>query len=63
MKSSWTRNKIVADIALYASDRAIITVWDGLISFEYVVFNISSIVQIQDSIKALKAKYSIRYLK
>jgi phage terminase large subunit len=50
---------IVADIARYGSDLAIITVWDGLILIDYVIFNISSMVQIQDAIKALKAKHSI----
>ena len=50
---------IVADIARYGSDRAIITVWDGLILIDYVIFNISSMVQIQDAIKALRAKYQV----
>ena len=53
------KKRIVADIARYGSDRAIITVWDGLILIDYLIFNISSMVEIQNAISALKAKYSI----
>jgi phage terminase large subunit len=50
---------IAADIARYGSDRAIITVWDGLILIDYVGFNISSMVEIQNSINTLRSKYSV----
>jgi phage terminase large subunit len=53
------KKRIVADIARYGSDRAIITVWDGLILIDYVAFNISSMVDIQKSINTLRMKYSI----
>ena len=49
----------MADIARYGSDRAIITVWDGLILIDYVAFNISSMVDIQNAINTLKTKYQI----
>jgi phage terminase large subunit len=53
------KKRIIADIARYGSDRAIITVWDGLILFDYKIFNISSMVDIQNAINTLRAKYSI----
>lgn len=53
------KKKIVADIARYGSDRAIITVWDGLILIDYVAFNISSMVEIQNAINAMKTKYQV----
>jgi len=54
------KKKIVADIARYGSDRAILTIWDGLILIDYLVFNISSMVQIQNAITALKIKYEVQ---
>jgi hypothetical protein len=54
------KKRIVADIARYGSDRAIITVWDGLILIDYLIFNISSVVEIQNAISAFKIKYSIQ---
>jgi phage terminase large subunit len=53
------KRRIVADIARYGSDRAIITVWEGLILIDYLAFNISSTVEIQNAIHALKAKYQV----
>jgi len=53
------KKKIVADIARYGSDRAIITVWDELQMIDYLIFDVSSMVQIQNAITALKIKYSI----
>lgn len=50
---------IVADIARYGSDRAIITVWDGLKLIDYLIFNISSMVDIQNAINALRSKYQV----
>lgn len=54
-----SKKKIVADIARYGSDRAIITVWDGLILIDYVAFNISSTVEIQNAINALRMVYEV----
>jgi hypothetical protein len=51
--------RIVADIARYGSDRAIITVWDELILIDYLIFDVSSMVEIQNAITALKMKYEI----
>ena len=53
------RRKIVGDIARYGSDRAIITVWDGLVLIDYVAFNISSTGEIQNSINALRMRYEV----
>lgn len=50
---------IVADIARYGSDRAIITVWSGLQLIDYMIFNISSMVVIQNAINALRIKYQV----
>jgi hypothetical protein len=54
------KKKIVADIARYGSDRAIITVWDELILIDYLTFDISSMVQIQNAIQAFKIRYSVQ---
>ncbi len=54
------KKKIVADIARYGSDRAVITVWDELILVDYLIFDISSMTQIQNSITAFKIKYSVQ---
>jgi hypothetical protein len=54
------KNIIIADIARYGSDRAIITVWDDLILIDYLTFDISSMVQIQNAITALRVKYSVQ---
>lgn len=51
---------IVADIARYGSDRAIITVWNGFILIDYLIFNISSTVVLQNAINALKIKYRVQ---
>ena len=53
------RKRIVADIARYGSDRAIITVWDGLRLIEYITFAISSTEDIKHCIIALKTKHQI----
>ena len=53
------KKKIVADIARYGSDRAVITVWDGLILIDYLIFNISSMVEIQNAINALRMRYQV----
>jgi len=54
------KKRIVADIARYGSDRAIITVWDGLILIHYLTFDISSMAEIQQAISALKIKYAVQ---
>jgi len=51
--------RIVADIARFGSDRAIITVWDGMRLIEYITFAISSTLIIKDAINALKTKHKI----
>lgn len=50
---------IVADIARYGSDRAIITVWAGLILIDIVVFDVSSTTLIQNAINAMRSKHQI----
>lgn len=50
---------IISDIARFGSDRAIITVWDGLVLIEKVIFPTSSTVDIQNTINALRAKHQI----
>jgi len=50
---------IVADIARYGSDRAIITVWNGLALIDYIIFKTSSTIDIENSIMALRAKHQI----
>ena len=50
---------ITADIARLGSDKAIIAVWDGWTVIEFVVFPISKLTEIQNSINALRAKYQI----
>lgn len=50
---------LIADIARYGSDKAIITVWYGLVLKEYHVFDISSTTQIQGCINAMRSKHHI----
>lgn len=50
---------IVADIARFGSDRAIITVWDGWKIVEYMVFETSATTIIQSAILALRNKHNI----
>ncbi len=51
---------LVADIARYGSDRAIITVWQGFTIIDYLIFDISSTVEIQNAIMALRTKHNIQ---
>lgn len=51
---------IITDAARFGSDRAIVTVWNGLILIEYHLFNISSTVEIQNCINAMRSKYQIQ---
>jgi hypothetical protein len=50
---------IVGDIARFGSDLAVITVWDGLRLIDYVTYSISSMVEIQNCINALRSKYQV----
>lgn len=50
---------IVADIARYGSDTAIIAVFDGFILIDYIVFETSSTQQLQNAVNALRTKYNI----
>lgn len=50
---------IVADIARFGSDMAIITVWDGWKVIDRVTFEISATTDIQNCINALRVKYNI----
>lgn len=54
------KKRIVADIARFGSDRCIIAVWNGLQMIDYLIFNISSAVEIQNAITALKIKYAVQ---
>jgi len=51
---------IIADIARYGSDKAIVTVWDGLILTDKIVLPISSTVEIQNAINALRVKHKVQ---
>lgn len=50
---------IVCDVARYGSDRSIVTVWSGFRLIDFNLFNISSTVEIQNSINAMRNKYQI----
>ena len=51
---------IVADIARFGSDTAVITVWDGFKIIDYLTFDISSTTDIQNAINAFRHKYSVQ---
>jgi hypothetical protein len=50
---------IIADIARYGSDSAIITVWDGLNMIDYSRLDISSTVLLQNIINKYRRQYSV----
>ena len=54
------KKKIVADIARYGSDRAIITVWEGWYLIEYIAFNISSTEDIKNAINAKRISHKVQ---
>jgi hypothetical protein len=54
---------IIADIARFGSDKAIITVWDGLKLIDRVSFATSAMTEIQNSITALRIKYGVQLSK
>lgn len=51
--------RIVADIARYGSDRAIITLWDGMRMVKYSALNISSTEDIKNIINAWRTQYMV----
>ena len=51
---------IIVDVARYGSDRAIITVWKGLVLIDYLILDISSTIEVQKAITAMRIKYMIR---
>jgi len=50
---------IISDIARFGSDKAIITVWDGLRLIDRVLFKSSSTTEQQNTIRALMVKYKV----
>lgn len=50
---------IVSDVARYGSDKAIITVWYGFVLKEYYLYDISSTVEQQNCINAMRGKHQI----
>jgi hypothetical protein len=54
-----SKTYIVADIARFGSDKAVIAVWKGLMIIELIVFDKSSITKIQNTINALRTKYNV----
>lgn len=54
------KNKyLIADIARFGSDSAIITVWEGWKLIEFVMYDISKTTEIQATINALRIKHKI----
>lgn len=53
------RKYITADVARYGSDKAVIMVWDEFTVLEIVTFDISSTVQIENTIRALATKHGV----
>jgi phage terminase large subunit len=54
------KRKIVADIARYGSDRAIITVWEGWQLIDYVIFDVSSTEDIKNAINAKRISHKVQ---
>jgi phage terminase large subunit len=50
---------IISDIARFGSDKAIITVWSGLILIDRVSFPMSAMTEVENSIRALMIKYKV----
>lgn len=50
---------IICDVARFGSDKAVITVWYGLVLTEYYVFDLSSTITIQNCINAMRRKHGI----
>jgi len=51
---------IIADIARFGSDKAVITIWSGLSLIDKSVFDKSDMVTIQNTIEALRVKHSVQ---
>jgi hypothetical protein len=51
---------IIVDAARFGSDKAIITVWDGLRLIDRVVFATSATTDIQNAVNALAVKYKVQ---
>ena len=66
IKSIWTNipqhgeKYIICDVARFGSDKAIISVWNGMDLFEYYEFDISSTVLIQNTINALRQRHNVK---
>ena len=54
-----SRRYIVGDIARYGSDKAVLSVWQGLRIIELIEYKKSSTVKIQNTITHLRGKYRI----
>jgi phage terminase large subunit len=50
---------LVADIARFGSDKAIVSVWDGDILIELHIFEVSKITEIQSCINAMRVKHNL----
>jgi len=50
---------IIADIARFGSDRAVISVWHGFTIIDYLTFDISTTTLLQEAITALRSKHQI----
>ena len=50
---------LVADVARYGSDTAVITIWKGFVLVDYKTFDISSTTQLQNCINAMRTKHNI----
>ena len=50
---------IICDVARFGSDTAIVTVWYGLVLYEYYTFPISSTTMIQQCINTMRKKHGI----
>ena len=51
---------IVADIARFGSDKAVIMVWNGWQVIECIIYDVSKTTQIQTTISALRQKHQVR---
>ena len=50
---------IIADIARFGSDKAVLSVWQGLMVIDLVIFDKSSTTDIQNAINTLRTKHNI----
>ena len=66
IKAIWTNSHVVhgdkyiiCDVARFGSDKAIITVWDGLRIIDYIIFDLSKTTEITNCINAMRSKYGV----